>query len=88
VSEPKVAPISREAALALIEDANRWQAAHNKARDEVARARHLAKHLFQMIPPDAWRETGGDDGQGHYEGDYRAEQLADEIRSWDEADRG
>jgi hypothetical protein len=49
---------------------------------ERDRARHLAKHLFQMIDRDTWRATGGDDGQGHYEGDYRAASIEEEIRSW------
>jgi len=39
----------------------------------------IAEHLFQMIPCEVWRDQGGDDGQGHYEGDYYAEQLHDEL---------
>ena len=50
--------------------------------DECDRARNLAKHLFQMIDRETWRATGGDDGQGHYEGDYRAANIEEEIRSW------
>lgn len=50
---------------------------------ERDRARHLAKHLFLMVEPQAWRDSGGDDGQGHYEGDYHAEQIEEEIRSWE-----
>lgn len=43
------------------------------------RAVFLAQHLFQMISPDVWRYSGADDGQGHYEGEYRAEQLWNEL---------
>lgn len=45
-------------------------------------ARNLARNLFQMTTPEQWRATGGDDGQGHYEGDYRAAGVEAEIRSW------
>lgn len=48
----------------------------------LRRAAFVAEGLMQMIDPQTWRDTGGDDGQGHYEGDYRAEQLASEIREW------
>lgn len=51
--------------------------------EERDKARHLAKHLFQMIDHKTWRATGGDDGQGHYEGDYRAAGIEEEIRSWE-----
>lgn len=44
-----------------------------------ARAVTLAKGLFEMIPTQTWRDAGGDDGQGHYEGEYRAEQIRQEI---------
>lgn len=40
----------------------------------------IAEHLFQMIDRATWRSTGGDDGQGRYEGDYRAEQMDQELR--------
>lgn len=50
---------------------------------ERDRARHLAKHLFLMVDQKAWRDSGGDDGQGHYEGDYHAERIGEEIRSWE-----
>ena len=53
-----------------------------QAEAERDRARYLAKHLFQMIDRETWRATGGDDGQGHYEGDYRAAGIEEEIRSW------
>ena len=48
----------------------------------LARAAYIAGHLMDMIPQDTWREQGGDDGQGHYEGDYHAAQTAEEIRGW------
>lgn len=41
----------------------------------------LAEHLFQMVPREVWRDLGVDDGQGHYEGDYRAEQIQQELRA-------
>jgi hypothetical protein len=50
----------------------------------LARAAHIAEHLFAMIDRQAWRDTGGDDGQGHYEGEYRAAKIEEEIRSWKE----
>jgi hypothetical protein len=49
---------------------------------ERDRARFIAAHLFQMIDREAWRASGGDDGQGHYEGEYHAAQLEEEIRAW------
>lgn len=49
---------------------------------ERDRARHLATHLFQMIDSQTWRDSGGDDGQGHYEGEYHAAKLEEEIKSW------
>jgi hypothetical protein len=48
----------------------------------LERAAYIAEHLFQMIDPQTWRDSGGDDGQGHYEGDYWAEQTWEEIESW------
>jgi hypothetical protein len=53
-------------------------------RETLARAAFIAEHLMQMIDPQTWRDSGGDDGQGHYEGDYRAEQIHAEIESWKE----
>lgn len=49
-------------------------------RADASRATFLAVHLFQMIIPETWRDFGGDDGQGHYEGDFRAEQIDLELR--------
>jgi DNA repair ATPase RecN len=48
-------------------------------REKFERATWIAVHLFAMVTPEQWRDTGGDDGQGHYEGDYRAEQMRDEL---------
>jgi hypothetical protein len=47
--------------------------------EALRRAVYIAEHLFQMVPREVWRDSGGDDGQGHYEGDYRAEQLREEL---------
>jgi hypothetical protein len=49
-------------------------------RERLERALFLAEHLHAMVPQSIWRDSGGDDGQGHYEGDYRAEQIATELR--------
>jgi len=49
--------------------------------EALARAVRLLENLFAMIPREVWRDSGGDDGQGHYEGDYRAEGIRDEIAS-------
>ncbi len=48
----------------------------------LAGCAHTADHLHAMIPAEAWRDAGGDDGQGHYEGDYHAEQTLTNIREW------
>jgi hypothetical protein len=45
-------------------------------------AADTAEHLHAMIRQEDWRATGGDDGQGHYEGDYRAESVLTNIRTW------
>jgi hypothetical protein len=67
---------------------------HAMARDRVQaeqiaalqkalkRAAYVAEHLFAMIDRETWRDNGADDGQGHYEGDYHAEQVRDEIAGW------
>ena len=52
------------------------------AREALRRAAYVAEHLMQMIDPETWRLEGGDDMQGHYEGDYRAARLAEEIKEW------
>lgn len=51
-------------------------------RATLARAAYVAEHLFYMISEEDWRATGGDDMQGHYEGDYHAEQVWQEIEEW------
>lgn len=51
-------------------------------KKELAYARYLVEHLFAMVPQQAWRDSGGDDGQGHYEGEYAAARLEEEIQSW------
>lgn len=69
------------------------QRAHDAYRGELDDAnRHIlelkeqfesllftAERLFQMIPREVWRDQGGDDGQGHYEGDYYAERIEQEL---------
>jgi hypothetical protein len=45
-------------------------------------AAETASHLLDMIPRQVWLDTGGDDGQGHYEGDYRAAKVAEDIAGW------
>lgn len=72
--------VGRERALAenvleLLDEVERLRAL-------VARAEYVALHLHSMIDGETWRASGGDDGQGRYEGDYHAEQVAREIRSW------
>lgn len=57
---------------------------YNEMVDQRDRARLLARNLFQMVDPQAWRASGGDDGQGHYEGDYFAAKIGEEIRAWTE----
>lgn len=53
-------------------------------RAELARAAFVAEHLHAMIDTETWRATGGDDSQGHYEGDVHAERVAQEIETWKE----
>lgn len=47
---------------------------------DLRRMVYVAEHLFQMVPREIWRDQGGDDSQGHYEGDYHAENVETEIR--------
>lgn len=51
-------------------------------RKALRRASFIAQKLYEMIDRETWRAHGGDDGQGHYEGDYHAEQIAQEIEEW------
>lgn len=48
----------------------------------LARAAFIAEHLHAMIDQETWRASGSDDMQGHYEGDYHAEQVLEEIQTW------
>lgn len=66
----------------LVAELRTAEAENARLREALARAAYVAEHLFQMIDKDTWRATGEDDGQGHYEGDYRAEQIAEEVKSW------
>jgi hypothetical protein len=50
--------------------------------EALTRAAWVAQHLYAMIDRETWLSSGGDDGQGHYEGDYWAEQIVEEIRGW------
>lgn len=47
-------------------------------REALDRAVYLGQHLWQMIPQDVWRASGAE-AMGQYEGDYRAEQVRDEL---------
>jgi hypothetical protein len=58
----------------------RLKAERDALADALKRAAYIAEHLMQMIDQETWRATGSDDGQGHYEGDYHAEQVAEELR--------
>lgn len=58
------------------------QQERDQLAEALARAAFVAEHLHAMIPQDAWRDSGGDDGQGHYEGDFHAEKVAVEIAEW------
>jgi hypothetical protein len=46
--------------------------------EALQRAVYLAEHLWQMIPPEVWREHGAE-YQGQYEGDYYAEKVREEL---------
>ena len=66
---PEVAAAAQEEADMLIEE----------IESSLQRAIFLAQHLFQMIDPQTWRDSGADDMQGHYEGDYHAESVRREL---------
>lgn len=53
-------------------------------RAALERAAFTANHLFQMIDQETWRSMGGDDQQGHYEGDYWAANVEEQIKEWKE----
>lgn len=61
--------------------ARRLAARLEEAERAARRSLYIAEHLFGMVDQKAWRDSGGDDMQGHYEGDYRAETLAEELAS-------
>lgn len=46
--------------------------------ERLDRVLYLAEHLWQMVPQAAWREHGAE-WMGHYEGDYHAEKVRDEL---------
>ena len=62
-------------------DISRILAERNVALRDLARVIYLAQKLHEMVPREVWRDTGGDDMQGHYEGDYHAEQVWAELES-------
>lgn len=66
------------------QDGNGWVpiARFFEVVDALKRAAFVAEHLMQMIDRETWRATGGDDGQGHYEGDYREASTFEEIQTW------
>jgi hypothetical protein len=53
--------------------------ARENAERELIGTTKLARQLWGMIPKDVWRASGGDDMQGHYEGDYHAEMIRDRL---------
>lgn len=48
-------------------------------KTDLQKAVYLLEHLFPMIDQETWRATGGDDSQGHFEGDYHAEKVWQDI---------
>lgn len=50
--------------------------------DKLLQVVITAEHLFAMVPDAVWRESWGDDGQGHYEGFYFAELTQTSIKEW------
>jgi len=51
-------------------------------RAALREAHHTGRQLMGMVDRQTWRDQGGDDGQGHYEGDYYAEKVSGQIESW------
>jgi hypothetical protein len=41
----------------------------------------LAEHLWQMIPREVWRDHGAE-WMGHYEGDFHAEKVREELAAF------
>ena len=54
----------------------------SRMRKRLERAVYVATNLHAMIDRETWRASAGDDGQGHYEGDYHAEKTLAEIQGW------
>jgi hypothetical protein len=50
------------------------EAREKQLREALARSVFLAQHLWQMIPPEVWREHGSE-----WKGDYQAERVRDEL---------
>lgn len=68
--------------LWLICDSHELLRAHcEQLQQERDEARHIAKNLFPMIDRKTWRSIGVEI-EGHYEGDYYAEQIRLEIEGW------
>jgi len=60
-------------------DARKARARVAELEGALAEATNAVAHLNGMVN---WRDFGGDDGQGHYEGDYRAAQIHDDVLRW------
>lgn len=67
--------LKKDVAAALA--ALRTRLGEQTARQE--RTLYISEHLWQMIPQSVWRDSGGDDMQGHYEGDFHAEKVREEL---------
>lgn len=67
--------LASEAASRLVAAETRLAA----AQQERDRLLSIAQHLYAMVPQSEWRMQGADDMQGHYEGDYHAEQIREEL---------
>jgi hypothetical protein len=70
------------AVLALAARVDALEAERDTLKETLARAASCAKHLMGMTTQEMWRELGSDDGQGHYEGDYWAENTSAQIDEW------
>jgi hypothetical protein len=58
-----------------------WQAVVGE-RKRADRLLTIAVGLFVMVPDQVWKDSLGDDGQGHYEGLYRAAEIQRELKSY------
>lgn len=68
-------------ASAFATDAELESQENDRLKEQFETLRKVADGLFQMIDRETWRATGGDDQQGHYEGDYRAAQMEEYLVS-------